>query len=180
MNPQDASAVLNSLPAKLVFKCFKVVCTVFVGIGAVSFLAGLYFLIAHIIFYMTSVKVEGKVTSTVSVQDEGTIGTHESPSEFQGDLLYRPIITYATIDGHTFTYSSKISYTSRDIDSEFPNGEAKMIYSPQHPSDALVYSFSELWLLPCIGFFGGIILMVLGLVVKYSIKKAENKIRQVA
>lgn len=150
------------------------------GIFILMFLSGLYFscsalwgLTNTLLYYHEAVKLTGTVRDVRQRPFESyTEALSHGNLPWQGDVAYRPILTFIMPAGITIR-----AYTSPDLDtSDYRRGEqVEIITHPHDPNQAHVNKWKFLWGADCMKLSFGILLAVPSWLVLFPLKKRSSQ-----
>ncbi|UWZ87015.1 DUF3592 domain-containing protein [Occallatibacter riparius] len=104
------------------------------GVGVA--VIGVGFAIHTTLFLRSALSATGTVAELQSLKDDQS-----------GGIVYSPIFRFAAADGQTYTITSS---TGSNPPSFVVGQTVRVLYEREHPSDALIDSFGQLWLFPLI------------------------------
>jgi hypothetical protein len=127
-------------------------------LGIILLVIGVYLLKNKMEFLNNSVQVVGTIIDVESSRSNST-------------TYYYPVISFHTLDGTTYTFSSETgSSAAFDINK---GDKISVRYTEENPQNAKVDSFMELWGLPLALLLAAIVLLLVGAGIVY---KHFNKI----
>jgi len=114
-------------------------------VASVLFLlfVGTIFLVSTVTLLKSGEITEGTVVEVLKEHDRSSNGT-----------IYRPVFEFQTPDGSTHKFASSMASNPQ---SYFEGDKERIIYRPDNPRSASIYSFMSLWLIP-IGFYAAAII----------------------
>jgi hypothetical protein len=126
-------------------------------IGIILLLTSGFLGYSRIKFLDNSVKTEGVVVRYV---EAGTV-TSSSTSARITRMTYAPVVSFNSSDGKTFEFRSAISSNNKPYSI---GDKVKVAYLKENPSVAEIYSFIRMWLLSLGVLFGGIVVLLIGII----------------
>ena len=100
-------------------------------------------------FLKTAITTEGEVIE---------LGRHQSGQSSRG-IYYYPVVRYKTSNGN---FAEFISNTGSNPPDHTVGEKVTIVYNPQAPQKAVIKDFIDIWLLPIILFFLGVVFSSLG------------------
>lgn len=135
--------------------------------GAVFFLFGFLVFTGGAFYTVSGEKANGQITG-IEERRGRVSGTRSHYS-----VTYAPIVTFATPDRKTYTFTSGLSM------GEFPKigQRVDVLYNPKRPESAEINSFSALWLAPIGSFVGFLVFLMIGFAGRLAVQKRKRFLR---
>lgn len=114
---------------------FRLFGSIWAGVGCIFLIAGVIMGLATRASISNSIKTQGTVIDVV-----------QYVSSDDGENLYYPVVIFARNAGKTTVFEGGGSFPPAYIKGQ----QVEVLYNPQHPESATIYSWWEMWLLPII------------------------------